>query len=367
MTDKTFDLQQYMTAAIGRIMLKAYASALVNSRQAQLVERIRRTFAASERRRAEVSEREGVDVPPFLIASIATTCNLNCVGCYARQNGIASQASSRETLSPEQWHSVMRQAADAGVNFALLAGGEPMMRRDVLEAVSQVEEMIFPVFTNGTFIQGTYLQFLKERLNLVPVVSIEGGDEATDSRRGAGVFRRALRAMEALHAERLFFGNSITVTTENFDLVTGDDFVGRLHGLGCKMIIYVEYVPTTAGTEHLALTPELSARMEQVQDYQRDRWPDMVILSFPGDERLMGGCLAGGRGFFHIGPDGAAEPCPFSPYSDSNVLSLGVVGALKSPLFRRLREARLVGGEHTGGCALFEHQDEVEALARGDC
>ena len=83
-------------------------------------------------------------------------------------------------------------------------------------------------------------------------------------------------------------------------------------------------MPNEPGTEYLALG---EADLE------------MIIISFPGDEQHMGGCLAAGRGFFHIGPDGSAEPCPFSPFSDSNVLSLGVKGALSSPLFRKLRKA----------------------------
>lgn len=102
--------------------------------------------------------------------------------------------------------------------------------------------------------------------------------------------------------------------------------------------------------------------MEAVQERQTERYKGMIIISFPGDEKLLGGCLAAGRGFFHIGPDGSAEPCPFSPFSDSSVLDLGVKGALASPLFRKLRDAHLVGGEHTGGCALYEHREEVEAL-----
>ena len=73
------------------------------------------------------------------------------------------------------------------------------------------------------------------------------------------------------------------------------------------MIIYVEYVPTEAGTEHLAFGEGDIARMEAVQNHQRERFDDMIIISFPGDEKHMGGCLAAGRGFFHIGPDGAAE------------------------------------------------------------
>lgn len=44
----------------------------------------------------------------------------------------------------------------------------------------------------------------------------------------------------------------------------------------------------------------------------------MVFLSFSGDEKYVGGCLAAGRGFFHINANGEVEPCPFSPYSDVN-------------------------------------------------
>ena len=249
-----------------------------------------------------------------------------------------------------------------GINFALLAGGEPMMRKDILEQVAEVKDMIFPIFTNGTLLGPAYIRFLKQHLNMIPVISIEGTENGTDDRRGRGIYQRILRTMGELQAEDLFFGASITVTTANFELVTSDDYVEQLKSLGCRMIIYVEYVPTEPGTEHLAFGDADIARMEAVQAHQRERFPDVIIISFPGDEQHLGGCLAAGRGFFHIGPDGSAEPCPFSPYSDSNVVQLGVRGALRSPLFRRLREVKLVGGEHTGGCALWEHREEVVAM-----
>lgn len=353
-----------MSDAIRRIMVKAYSNVLSNPLEAKTVWRLQQTFLKSEKRRADMKEKEGVDVPPFLICSISTTCNLHCAGCYARTNGIAadSEEDQKESLSPELWKAIFEEASSLGINFALLAGGEPMMRRDILEKVSEVEDMIFPIFTNGTLIGPRYIEFLKRHLNMIPVISIEGMEHATDERRGKGMYKRAMLSVDMLHKEDLFFGTSITVTTENFDLVTSDEFVDNLRALGCKLIVYVEYVPTDAGTAHLALSEEDLKRMEEVQEYQSKRYKDVIIISFPGDEKHMGGCLAAGRGFFHIGPDGSAEPCPFSPFSDSNVLELGVKGALASPLFRKLREARLVGGEHTGGCALFEHREEVEAM-----
>ena len=360
------DLTAYMNGSISRIMAKAYKNVLSNPREAKFAFRMQQLFAKSEKRRKKVKEQEGIDVPPFLICSISTICNLHCKGCYARANGIATDNAEEQktTLSPDQWKAIFEESALLGINFALLAGGEPMMRKDILEAVAEVKDMIFPIFTNGTLIGPSYIDFLKNHLNMIPVISIEGMEHSTDERRGKGMYKRAMQSVEMLHEEDLFFGTSITVTTENFDLVTSDEFVDNLRDLGCKLIIYVEYVPTEAGTEYLAFGEADLAMMEAVQAHQRERYQDVIIISFPGDEQHMGGCLAAGRGFFHIGPDGSAEPCPFSPFSDSSVIELGVKGALGSPLFNKLRDVHLVGGEHSGGCALYEHRDEVEAMLK---
>lgn len=104
--------------------------------------------------------------------------------------------------------------------------------------------------------------------------------------------------------------------------------------------------------------------METLLAQRRSEYADIIFLSFPGDEKALGGCLASGRGFFHISSDGSAEPCPFSPFSDSNVAEMGVREALKSPppLFRKIRAAKALGWEHTGGCTLFEHRKEIEKM-----
>ncbi len=364
MMEKQIDLAAYMSGSISRIMTKAYKNVLTNPREAKFAFKMQQLFAKSEKRRKKVKEKEGFDVPPFLISSIATQCNLHCKGCYARSNGIAEDeaADRKPTLSPQQWQQIFKESADMGINFSLLAGGEPMMRKDILEAVAEVKDMIFPIFTNGTLIGPAYIEFLKERLNLVPIISIEGTAMGTDERRGRGVFRRAMQSMEMLKEADLFFGTSITVTTENIDIVTSTEFINQLYGYGCKIVFFIEYVPTEAGTEHLAFSDSHVAKMETLLEQRRQEYSDIIFLSFPGDEKALDGCLASGRGFFHIGPDGSAEPCPFSPFSDSNVAEMGVRRALQSPLFRKIRAAKALGWEHTGGCTLFEHRDEIEKM-----
>lgn len=359
----SFDLATYMSGSIRNIMGQAYRNVLSNQREAKFAFTMQRLFEKSERRRKAMKEKEGLEVPPFLICSIATTCNLHCKGCYARSNGIAAEGeSAKATLTPGQWRHIFDEAAELGINFALLAGGEPLMRRDILEQVAEVKDLIFPVFTNGTLIGPTFIEFLRKHLNIIPIISLEGTASGTDERRGSGVFRRAMLSMEMLKKEDLFFGTSITVTTENMNLVTSPAFLDTLQGYGCRIVFYVEYVPTEADTEHLALDEAGSFAMERVLETRRNDYPGIIFLSFPGDEKALDGCLASGRGFFHIGPDGAAEPCPFSPFSDSNVLQLGIRGALQSPLFKRIRAAKTLGWEHTGGCTLFEHRTEIEAM-----
>ena len=354
-----------MSGSIRNIMAKAYKNVLSNPREAKFAYKMQRLFEKSEKLRRKVAEQEGLDVPPFLISSISTTCNLHCKGCYARSNGIAQDAEEerKPTLTPQQWRDIFTAAASIGINFSLLAGGEPMMRKDILEAVSEVGDLIFSIFTNGTLIGSSYIEFLRKHLNMVPIISIEGTAMGTDERRGSGVFRRAMQSMELLKQEDLFFGTSITVTTENLQMVMSREFIDQLRNYGCKIVFFIEYVPTEAGTEHLAFDDSHVAQMEQVLEERRQDYSDIIFLSFPGDEKELGGCLTSGRGFFHIGPDGSAEPCPFSPFSDSNVAELGVRQALKSPLFRKIRAARALGWEHTGGCTLFEHREEIEAMA----
>ncbi len=364
-TNGTLDLGTYMSNSIRTIMATAYKSVLSNPREAKFAFRMQTLFQKSEKLRRKMKEQEGLEVPPFLISSIATTCNLHCKGCYARSNGIAEDkaANKKATLMPEQWKNIFIEAADMGINFSLIAGGEPFMRKDILEKIAEVKNMIFPIFTNGTLIGPSYMKFLKDNLNMVPIISIEGTAMGTDERRGQGVFKRAMQSMEMLKEEGLFFGTSITVTTENYRLVTSSKFIDTLRGYGCKIVFYVEYVPIERETEHLAFGDEHVAEMESLLEERRNAYTDIIFLSFPGDEKALGGCLASGRGFFHIGPDGSAEPCPFSPFSDSNVATMGVRKALQSPLFRKIRAAKALGWEHTGGCTLFEHIEEIEKMA----
>ena len=94
--------------------------------------------------------------------------------------------------------------------------------------------------------------------------------------------------MEKFREKHLIFGNSITVTAENFDDVLSDEFVTMLGGYGCKAMIYVEYVPVSDESKHLALSEEQEEQLRARIDELRQKYEEIVFISFPGDEKSSG-------------------------------------------------------------------------------
>ena len=230
-----------------------------------------------------------------------------------------------------------------------------------MQEAGQKPGILFPVFTNGTFIGDKYMELFDSHRNLIPVISIEGNKDKTDSRRGEGVYDKILGVMEGLCERDLIFGASVTVTSENLNEVTSEGFLNSLSKRGCKLVIYVEYVPVTEESTDLALSDDERDYLIKEVDRVRDEHQDMVFVSFPGDEKSSGGCIAAGRGFFHINSHGGAEPCPFSPYSDVNVRDTSLRDAMHSKLFSLLKDKDILADDHKGGCVLFEKRELVEA------
>ena len=359
--DQQFDLQKHIEQGVEAIVADTLKATLKNPKESAFMAK----FAVASRKASKTRmklEEEGLHVPGFLIASITGRCNLHCAGCYSRCSSATNDAPPVDQLSDEEWLRIFREAEELGVSFILLAGGEPMLRRDIIQAAGKMKNILFPIFTNGTFMDSEYLKLLDQCRNLIPVLSIEGGREITNARRGSGIYECQIANMKAFQQRGLIFGASITVTTENYQEVSSPAFLEGLMERGCKLVIYVEFVPVTEEARHLAPGDAERAYMEQAMTQLRQRYNEAVLLSFPGDELAMGGCMAAGREFFHINSHGGAEPCPFSPFSDVNVRDTSLREAMNSPLFYAMRDEGMLLDDHEGGCVLYEKRDQVQAL-----
>jgi MoaA/NifB/PqqE/SkfB family radical SAM enzyme len=317
-------------------------------------------FARGQRRAARIRaswETRGTHVPPLMIASITETCNLRCTGCYA----MAHRHGAENELTTARWSGLFREASGLGVSFVLVAGGEPFARWEVIEAAAHTPDALFAVFTNGLLFAPRAIEAIRRSHNVVPIISLEGPQRETDSRRGLGVYRRVTQSMGRLKAAGIPFGASLTVTSVNLDVVTSPAFIRSLTGAGARIVFFVEYTPIQPDTEALALSGTQRALLRQrVDAFHAER--RALFVAFPGDEERYGGCLAAGRGFIHVDPQGRLEPCPFAPFSDTSVRETSLAEALRSPLLAAIRENHGRLTETRGGCALWAERDWVNTL-----
>ena len=97
-----------------------------------------------------------------------------------------------------------------------------------------------------------------------------------------------------------------------------------------------------------------------MQEY-RSKYPSLFI-AVPWDEDDVGGCLSAGRGFVHINATGDLEPCPFAPFSDTNVRENTLKDALQSKLCAKIRQIPELSREKGGGCVLWKERELVQSL-----
>ncbi|MFC1952163.1 radical SAM protein [Chloroflexota bacterium] len=303
-------------------------------------------------------EQQGIHVPPILLFSVTNKCNLHCKGCYH----LALRQSSGVEMSEEKIRSIFTEAKELGIYFMVIAGGEPLVRKEILDITKDFPEIIFLVFTNGLLINEEVLWNLERQRNIVPVVSLEGYEEDTNERRGEGVYERLLRIVKKLKNQGIFWSVSLTVTRSNFTTITDEQFIKSLVDLGCKLFFFPEYTPITEGTESWIPTEEQRASLSTLRDSLRSKF-SALFITIPGDEEEIGGCLSAGRGFVHINAEGDVEPCPFAPYSDTNLRDSSLKDALQSEFLKTIRQNHEQLSETGGGCVLWVEREWVRSLS----
>ncbi|MDD1720749.1 MAG: radical SAM protein [Euryarchaeota archaeon] len=303
--------------------------------------------------------RENLHVPPFLIMSVTNKCNLRCKGCVAFAHQ-GSRPAARE-LSEDRLRDLISEAHQLGVSGIILAGGEPLVRKELLSITKDFPAIVFPLITNGTLIDETVIQQLKGQQNIIPLISIEGNEYDTDERRGAGIHKRLQGIMKNMRAEGIFFGCSLTLTRSNAATITDTNFVKNLIEAGTRLLLLLEYVSFEEGTDDWVLTDEQRSHLRQKIEAFRAQLPALFI-AIPGDEEQYGGCLAAGRGFVHISAGGDVEPCPATPFSDASVATVSLKEALQSHFLQTIRQQHDSLNETEGGCVLWTEREWVRSL-----
>lgn len=304
-----------------------------------------------------LGEKEHCNIPWVILMDPTSACNLHCTGCWAAEYG------HKMNLTYEDMDSIVNQGEKMGIHTYLFTGGEPLVRKaDLIKLCENHPHDAFQTFTNGTLIDEDFCKEMKRVGNLVPSISLEGFEEVNDGRRGQGVFDKVMHAMDLMKEYGLLFGTSICYTSKNYKTVTSDEFLDMEIEKGVRYSWYFHFMPVgNDATPELMLNPEqreyMYHRIREIRGF--DTGKPIFTIDFQNDGEFVGGCVAGGREYCHINPNGDVEPCVFIHYSSANIHDKSLLECFKQPIFMKYYEGQPFNDNMLRPCPMLENPDAL--------
>ena len=305
----------------------------------------------------DMKKKHDINIPWIILVDPTSACNLKCTGCWSAEYGHLIQ------LSYEELDRIITEGEELGIYAWLMTGGEPLIRKaDILKLAEAHPYSSFHIFTNGTLIDDAFCEEVVRLGNIAPSISLEGFEEVNDLRRGKGVFQKVMHAMDTMKKHKLLFGTSICYTSSNYKTVTSDEFLDMIISKGVKYTWYFHYMPVgnDASTD-LLLTPEQREYMyHRVREIRAGEGGKPIIaVDFQNDGEYVSGCVAGGKYYCHINPNGDVEPCVFIHYSSANIHDMSLLDCLKQPLFKAYKANQPFNPNHLKPCPMLENPEKL--------
>ena len=108
MIKRNFNLKEYLTAGVENVIRDILKTTAKNPKESAFMAK----FAMRAKASAAVREKNSF-MPPFLIASITSICNMRCKGCYVRGIGSCNDEPDGEMMTADEWRDVFRQAKES--------------------------------------------------------------------------------------------------------------------------------------------------------------------------------------------------------------------------------------------------------------
>jgi len=293
---ETLQLQKWF----GR-SLRPFLSRLAEERPrvAQVLVKLAYVWAKDMRRRSILApESDGVS-PCTVVIEPTSRCNLNCPGYYAKSTRYG------EDMSYDVLRGAVAEVQAMGTTLITLTGGEPFLRECKDNAVTRLAEEFpalgFLVYTNGLLTDEQIANRLGRLGNVFPAISIEGGEEESDARRGPAYYSETHRVRRLLAEREVMYGFSVTVTSQNAELAASQEFMDRRIAEGDLFGWYFLLQPIGRNPDvKLMVTPEQRAHLrDQIRRF-RARGEPIFLGDFWNGGPFVRGCIAAGRYYFHI-------------------------------------------------------------------
>lgn len=307
----------------------------------------------------EKSKEIGANVPWAILMDPTSACNLKCIGCWA------AEYEKHDNLSFEDMDGIITQGKELGIYMYIYSGGEPLVRKkDLIRLAEKHSDCAFGAFTNATLIDEDFVQDLLRVGNFTFMISVEGTKEETDARRGKGTYEKIMQAMDLLKEAGIPFGYSACYHSKNYKTIASDEWNDLMMEKGCLFGWLFTYMPigSNAALDLMVSDEQRKFMYDRVRDMRT--YKPIFVMDFWNDGEYVGGCIAGGRRYFHINARGDCEPCAFIHYATHNIHKHTLVEALKSPLFHEYQVGQPFSDNLLRPCPLLDNPEALRAIVK---
>jgi radical SAM family uncharacterized protein len=183
--------------------------------------------------RGVVSNLVGMRAPLFCGHKLTYNCNLKCKMCPFWKRSTAD-------LSLENEKTILRRIYDSGVCGIAFEGGEPLLRKDLVEILDYSRSLPLQtsLITNGTLLESK-IDEIAPYINGGVYVSLDGIDKTHDVIRGvSGCFKKAIKGINAA-SKKIPVAINTTIMAENVHEI--EDLVRLAKELDVKISVAVAH------------------------------------------------------------------------------------------------------------------------------
>jgi len=260
------------------------------------------------------SREQQLSAPLRVFLDITYLCNLRCKHCF-----IDSSLQKEKELTTKEIFRLIDQMQEAGSFLLSIAGGEPLLRKDLYEVIAYAhsKHIAISFTTNGLLITEEIAKKLDQARLKTITVSIDGIEKHHDFIRGKGKFRCAITNLKRLRQHCSSATIAIKNTVNSLNINDYRELISLAEKLGLDAIKFNPIRLFGRTEEHRELLISQDQYIRFLTDVQQVETSLAVSLpKTPLDTQeyefipLGFGCT-GGKETCNITPTGEFSACAF--------------------------------------------------------
>ncbi len=285
----------------------------------------------------------GHQVPISAIVNLTDRCNLKCTYCYA---SYYKRGTSEMTTA--QVCSLLSELKKSGCRRVSIAGGEPLLRKDIGEILAHISRLglLCTVNSNGLLVPQR-IDFL-QKINTL-CLSLDGNKQAHDIYRGKGSHQGVMDAIDVAKEHELKIITNTVLHRANLDQIDNVLDTAKQKGFKCLFNLCISLLSDSEPSNFKAEEALIRKSLRHLIELKKRgapilnsvtalkyclTWPDYDNEFFIGNTPPFPyiSCLAG-QNFITVDTNGDVYPCAHlmnGKFVPANALQSGITTALQT-------------------------------------